>query len=67
MNTIITPAKLMTPETAVKYAERLKASDPEWTFLVKHDPKGTGFSFVEVYDEQNEFVGVWSEWTHDFV
>ena len=41
---------------AEKAAKELKASDPEWDYRVVHDPKGTGYSFIEVFDEDGEFV-----------
>lgn len=37
-------------------AAELQASDPDWTYKVKHDPKGTGGSLIEIYDEDGVFV-----------
>jgi hypothetical protein len=37
-------------------ANELKAGDPDWDYRVIHDPKGTGLSFIEVYDEDGEYV-----------
>jgi hypothetical protein len=33
----------------------LNATD-DWDYKVKHDPAGTGYSFIEVYDEDGEFI-----------
>lgn len=49
--------KLFEPEQAEAVAEDLRESDPDWTYEVKHDPKGTGKSFIEIYDEDGEYVG----------
>ena len=46
-----------TPEAAEESAEALRRGDPDWTYVVRHDPKGTGYSFIEIYDEDDEFVG----------
>ena len=53
------PANLMNKEKVVEVARALKLSDPDWDYVVKHCPKGTGFSFIEIYDEDGEFVGNW--------
>jgi len=34
----------------------MNATDDDWVYVAKHDPKGTGWSFIEVYDEDGEFV-----------
>ena len=51
------PTNLYKPEKAEEVAAVLRANDSEWSYLVKHDPKGTGYSFIEIYDEDGEFVG----------
>ena len=48
-----------TPEEAERIAKILNETDEDWNYIVKHDPKGTGYSFIEVYDEENEFVAYW--------
>ncbi len=47
-----------TPEEADAMA-LLLTSDPEddWTYVANHDPKATGYSFVDIYDEDGEHVG----------
>ena len=30
--------------------------DDDWNYVVVHDPKGTGRSFINVIDEDGEFV-----------
>lgn len=47
---------MFTKEKAIKIAEEMKKNDPEWTYTPVHDPKGTGFSFIAVYDENGEFI-----------
>ena len=45
------------PKKADQMANTLNACpDDEWTYRVKHDPKGIGYSLIEVYDENSEFV-----------
>ena len=58
MKTIIknTP-NLFSPADAEEKAKELRESDPDWTYTVRHDPKGTGYSLIDVYDEDNIFVG----------
>ena len=53
------PAKLMVPAKAESVAAELRECDEDWSYVVKHCPKGTGFSFVEIYDEDGEFVSYW--------
>lgn len=53
---INTTHKLFNPKDAEDKAVELNAGDPDWDYRVVHDPKGTGFSFIEVYDEDGEFV-----------
>ena len=50
------PPRLFEPAKAEEVAAELKASDPEWDYRVKHDPTGRGLSFVEIFDEEGEFV-----------
>jgi hypothetical protein len=50
------PNKLYPPEVAEKVAAELNASGDGWKYVVNHDPKGTGYSFIEVYDEDGIFV-----------
>ena len=54
MNTI---NRLFEKEEAQRIVDELN-SDPEddWTYVAVHDPKGTGYSRIEVYDENGEFV-----------
>ena len=53
---IDTTPKLFRPEEAESVAAEMGADDPEWTYRAKHDPKGTGFSLVEITDEDGAFV-----------
>ena len=56
MKSLDTTHTLFTPSKARKVAYELQKSDPDWTFKVIDDPKGTGYSFIEIYDEDNIFV-----------
>ncbi len=58
-NLLNTPAKLMKPTDAEWIAHELRLGDPDWAYVVKHCPKGTGLSFIEIYDEDGEFVSHW--------
>ena len=51
------PATLFSPEDAESNAQILQDGDPDWTYKAVHDPKGTGLSFIEVFDEDEEFIG----------
>ena len=44
-------------ERAEAIATELNAGDEDWTYIVVHDPAGTGYSFIEIHDEDGEFVG----------
>lgn len=49
---------LYAPTKAEEIAAGLQAGDEDgWTYAAKHDPKGTGYSLVEIHDEDGEFVG----------
>ena len=49
--------KLYKPAAAEEKAKQLNANpDDDWKYTVKHDPKGTGYSLIEVYDEEDQFV-----------
>ena len=52
-----TTETLYTKEKAEAIAAMMNAdTDDDWTYLPNHCPNGTGFSFIEVYDEDGEFV-----------
>jgi hypothetical protein len=54
------PYSLLEPEHAEQIASELQEEDPDWSYRVQHDPKGTGLSFIEIFDEDGEFVGRWN-------
>ena len=55
-----TPHKLFAPERAEIIAKTLNADpDDDWTYVVQHCPQGTGLSFIEIFDEDGEFVSNW--------
>ena len=58
--------KLYTHEEAERIAKILNDSEKmfndneEWTYIVKPDSRYPGYSFIEIYDEENEFVEYWT-------
>ena len=50
------PAKLFEPTEAELIATDMQSEDPEWTYTVRHDPIGRGYSLIDVFDEDGEFV-----------
>jgi hypothetical protein len=48
---------LYQPAQAEQIAAQLQESDDDWTYRVVHDPKGTGYSYITIYDEEGELVG----------
>lgn len=47
-----------TKDQAESVANTLNAdNEDDWEYRVKHDPKGTGCSLVEVYDEDGFLLG----------
>jgi len=47
-----------TPTEAENLSQALTADpDDDWTYVANHDPKGTGSSFVDIYDEDGEHLG----------
>ena len=45
-------------EKAEEIARILNENEPEgWTYVVRNIPKNPRFSFIEIYDEENEFAG----------
>ena len=55
MKLIDTTPTMYTKEDAELTAEVMNATD-DWTYLAVHDPKGTGLSFIEIYDEDGGFI-----------
>ena len=51
------PATLFSSENADAQAQILQAGDSDWTYEAIHDPKGTGWSFIEVRDEDGDLIG----------
>jgi len=49
------PHQLFNPKDAEEKALELNESD-DWTYKVVHCPKGTGYSYIEIYDEEGEFI-----------
>ncbi len=61
MGTIQHTHKFYTPAEAERIAaahtQEESAETDGWKYIAIHDPKGTGLSFVEVYDETDALVG----------
>lgn len=57
---IDTTPKGYSPEKAEAIAIEMNAIDEDWTYSAKHDPKGTGYSLVQIHDEDGEFVAYWN-------
>jgi len=55
MKLMDTTHTLYAPEEAERVAAEMNATD-DWTYAVVHDPKGTGYSFIEITDEDGNFV-----------
>jgi len=56
MKLLDTTYNLYPPKKAEKIAKDMQANDLDWTYKVVHDPKITGYSFIEVYDENNKLI-----------
>ena len=58
MRTIIrhTP-KLFKPEKAEEVAREMQEHDEDWKYVPRHDPKGTGWSLIDIYDEDDVLIG----------
>ena len=48
---------MVTAQRAEELTTRLNSEDEDWTYVARHDPKGTGYSRVEVYDEDGYLLG----------
>lgn len=57
MQIINHPHRLFTKDDSIKVAADMQAGDEDWTYTPVHDPKGTGYSFIEIHDEDGFFVG----------
>lgn len=55
MKMIDTTHALFAPAVAEAKAAELNATD-DWDYRVVHAPEGKGYSFIEIYDEDGEFV-----------
>lgn len=53
------PSTTFPPDEVDDVAAALKANDPDWDYRVRHDPKGTGNSVIDIYDEDGEFVATY--------
>lgn len=53
---INTTHQTLPKEKAILVCEELNQLDDGWIYKCNHDPKGTGNSFIEIYEEDGEFV-----------
>ena len=56
MKLLDTTHKLFSKEKSITVAAELSADD-DWEYRPVHCPNGTGYSFIEVYDETGELIG----------
>lgn len=49
---------LYTIDQANLLAANMNKTDPDWKYVAKHDPEGKGWSFVEIFDEDGQKIGV---------
>ena len=56
MKLLDTTPTLFKPLEAEQKAKELNAGDDDWKYVVRHDPKGTGYSLIDAYDEDGVFV-----------
>ncbi len=57
MKMLDTTETLFAPADAEVKAAILNAGDDDgWSYVVVHSPSDTGFSFINVFDEDGEFV-----------
>ena len=54
--TLDTTYRLLSPTDAETLAALMRASDPDWSYQAVHDPLGTGYSYIEIRDEDDNFV-----------
>ena len=53
----INPAHQMyDPNKVNAICAELQKEDGDWTYKVRHDPKGTGLSVIDVFDEDGIFI-----------
>ena len=48
---------LYAPAKAETLAAKLNAEGDDWKYEVVHNPKGTGYSFIRIYDEDGIYIG----------
>ena len=57
MLTIEQPRQFFSKDHAERVAREMGEDDPDWTYTPVHPPDGKGWSFVEIRDEDGEFIG----------
>ena len=45
-----------TPENAEKIAAEMNEDEEDWIYVVVHDPKGIGFSYISVIEDGEEIA-----------
>ncbi len=56
MKMLDTTSHLYSPDEAIRIAAEMQTDDEDWEYRVVNDPTGKGYSFIEIYDEDGEFV-----------
>ncbi len=52
------PSMLFDPKKVDAAAAEMQANEEDgWIYKVKHDPKGKGYSLIQIFDEDGVFVG----------
>jgi hypothetical protein len=60
MKMLDTTATLYAPAKANALAATLQAGDDDgWTYTAIHDPKGTGYSSIAIYDDDGAFISTY--------
>jgi hypothetical protein len=49
--------KFFTKSDSIKVASEIQADDEDWTYTPVHCPNGTGWSFINIHDEDGFLVG----------
>ena len=58
MKQLDTTEHLYSPTQAEQIVRQLQAGDEDsWTYTAVHDPKGTGYSYIAIHDEEGMLVG----------
>ena len=57
MKLIDTTGNLYDSVKADAIAAEMNVFDPDWHYTAVHDPKGTGYAFITIHDEDGNYIG----------